>query len=60
MTGSFLMEIMNGLSFCIKSDGIWVVNFDGNDGKMLVGESIDYIVIKKWGLRGELFYLEWF
>lgn len=26
--------------------------------KMLVGESIDYIVIKKWGLCGELSYLE--
>lgn len=33
MTGSFLMEIMNGLPFCIKSGGIWVGNFDGNDGK---------------------------
>ena len=29
-----------------------------NDGKMLAVESVDYIVIKKWGLRGEFFYLE--
>lgn len=43
MTGSFLMEIINGLSFVLNLvEFEWVILTE----KMLAGESIDYIVIK--------------
>ena len=45
---------MDGLFVLNLVEFEWVILTE----KMLAGESIDYIVIKKWGLRGEFFYLE--